>query len=89
MEVIPNPPPDGQVGAIPGTVGVAGEAVTQLLGRDDVVVRFPAGSGWSIQALLDQRASLDTSALSGARSQSESDSSPERQLPLDGTCFGS
>ena len=63
MEVIPNTPPDGQVGVIPGTVGVAGVAVAQLLGRDGVVVCFPAGSGWSIQALLDQRASLDTLAL--------------------------
>ena len=62
--MIPNPPLDGQVGAIPGMVGVAGGvAVAQLLGRDAVVVRFPAGSGWSVQALLDQRASLDTSAL--------------------------
>ena len=26
-------------------------------------MRFPAGSGWSAQALLDQRAGLDTSAL--------------------------
>ena len=64
--MIPNTPPDGQVGVIPGTVGVAGIAVAQLLGRDAVVVRFPAGSGWSVltvQALLDQQASLDTSAL--------------------------
>ena len=63
--MIPNTPPDGQVGVIPGTVqcGVAGLAVAQLLGRDAVVVRFPAGSGWSVQALLDQQASLDTSAL--------------------------
>ena len=52
MEVIPNTPPDGQVGVIPGTVGVAGVAVEQLLGRDAVVVRFPACSGWSVQALL-------------------------------------
>ena len=63
MEVIPNTPPDGQVGVIPGTVGVAGVDVAQLLGRDAVVVRFPTGSGWSVQALLDQQASLDTSAL--------------------------
>ena len=62
MEVIPNTPPNGQVGVIPGTVGVAGVAVAQLLGRDAVVVRFPAGSCWSVQALLDQRASLDTPA---------------------------
>ena len=34
-------------------VGVAGIAVAQLLGRDAVVVRFPAGSGWSAQALLE------------------------------------
>ena len=38
-------------------------AVAQLLGRDAVIVRFPAGSGWSVQALLERRASLDTSAL--------------------------
>ena len=66
MEVIPNTPPDGQVGVIPGTVGVgrvARVAVKQLLCRDAVVVRFPAGSGWSVQALLDQKASLDTLAL--------------------------
>ena len=50
--MVPNTPPDGQVGVL-GTVGVAGIAVAQLLGRDAVVVRFPAGSGWSIQALLD------------------------------------
>ena len=61
LEGIPNTPPDGQVGVIPGTVG--GVAVAQLLGRDAVVVRFPAGSGWSVQALLDQKASLDTLAL--------------------------
>ena len=60
MEVVPNTPPDGQVGVIPGTVGVA---VAQLLGHDAVVVRFPAGSGWSAQELLDQQASLDTLAL--------------------------
>ena len=46
--MIPNTPPDGQVGAIPGTVGVAGVAVVQFVGRGDaVVVRFPAGFGWS------------------------------------------
>ena len=61
--MISNTPPDGQVGVIPGTVGVAGVALAQLLGRDAVVVRFPAGSGWSVQALLDRRASLDASAL--------------------------
>ena len=70
-------------------VGVAGIAVAQLLGRDAVVVRFPAGSGWSVQALLDQPASLDTSALVRARLLSESESFPEEQLPLDGTCFAS
>ena len=58
--MIPKTPPDGQVGVIPGTVGVAGVAVAQLLCRDAVVVRFPAGS---VQALLDQRANLDTLAL--------------------------
>ena len=62
MRVIPNTPPDGQVRVIAGTVGIAGVAVAQLLGRG-AVVRFPAGSGCSAQALLDQRASLDTSAL--------------------------
>ena len=56
MEVIPNTPPDGQVGVNPGTVGVAGVAIAQLLGRDASVVPFPAG-------LLDQPASLATSAL--------------------------
>ena len=61
--MIPNTPPDGQVGAIPDTVGVSCVAVAQLLGRYAVVVRFPAGSGWSVQAFLDQRASLDTLAL--------------------------
>ena len=61
--MISNTPPDGQVGVIPGTVGVAGVALAQLLGRDAVVVRFPAGSGWSFPALLDKRESLDTSAL--------------------------
>ena len=44
-------------------VGVTGLAVAQLLCRDAVVVRFPAGSGWSVQALLDRRASLDRSVL--------------------------
>ena len=35
LEVIPNTPPDGQVGVIPGMmVGVAGVAVAQLLSRD-------------------------------------------------------
>ena len=61
--MIPHTPPDGQVGVIPSKVGVAGVAVAQLLGRDAVVVRFPAGSGWSFQALLDRRAGLDTSML--------------------------
>ena len=63
MQEIPNILPDGQVGVIPGTVGVAGVAVAQLLGRDAIVVLFPAGSGWSVQALLYRRASLDKSAL--------------------------
>ena len=63
MEVIPNTPPDGQVVVIPSTIGVAGVAVGQLLGREAVVVRLPAGSGWTVQALLDRRASLDASAL--------------------------
>ena len=79
--MIPNTPPDGQVGVIPGTVGVACPAVAQLLGRDAVVVRFPAGSGWSVQALLDQRASLTHRCLSQARSLSESETFQERQVP--------
>ena len=61
--MIPDTPPDGQVGVIPGPVGVAGVAVAQLLGIDAVVVSFPAGSCWSVQALLNQPASPDTSAL--------------------------
>ena len=52
LEVIPNTPPDGQVGVVPGTVGVAGVAVAQGLGRDAAT-----------EALLDRLASLDTSAL--------------------------
>ena len=63
MEVIPNTPPDGQVGVILGTVGVAFVAAAQLLNRDAVVVRFSVCYSWSVQVLLDQRASLDTSAL--------------------------
>ena len=63
MEVISNTPPDGQVGVISGTVGVAGVAVTQLLSRDAIVMHFPAGSCWSVQVLLDQQASLDTLGL--------------------------
>ena len=62
--MIPNTPPDCQVRVIPGTFGVACVDVAQLLGHCAVVVLFPAGSGWSVQglqALLDQRASLDTS----------------------------
>ena len=55
--MIPNTP-KGRVGVIPGTVGVVGVSIAQFLGRDAVVVRIPAGSGWSVQALLDQRASL-------------------------------
>ena len=54
--MIPNTPHDGQVGVIHGTVGAAGVAVAQLLSRDAIAVRFPAGSGWSVQALLDQQA---------------------------------
>ena len=42
--MIPNTPPDGRVGIIPGTVGVAGVAVAQLLGRDAVVVPYPRAS---------------------------------------------
>ena len=72
--MIPNTPPDGQVGVIPGTVDVAGVAIAQLLGRDAIVVRFPASSGWSVQAFLDQRASLDTSALVRGKVVSESES---------------
>ena len=47
--------------------GVAGVAIdrpiVQLLGRDAVVVCFPACSCWSVQALLYQRASLEALAL--------------------------
>ena len=91
--MIPNFPPDGQVGVISGTFGVAGLAVAQLLGRDAVAVLFFAGSSWSVQALLDRRASLDTSVLVLGRVAvaclSESKSFQERQLLLDGTCFAS
>ena len=43
---------------------VAGVAVARLLGRVAKAVRFPAGSfsGWSVQALPDRRAGLDSSA---------------------------
>ena len=86
MEAIPSTPPVGLLGVIAGTAGVAGVAVAQLLGRDAVVVRFPAGSGWSVQALLDQRASLDTSATArgkvvvGVRKQSRKVVAARRNL---------
>ena len=51
------------VTSLTGDIRVAGVAVAQLLGRDAVLVRFPTGSGWSVQALLDPRVSLDTWAL--------------------------
>ena len=92
MEEIPNTSPDCQVGVIPGTVGVADVgrvAVAQLLCRDAVVVSFPAGSGWSVQALLDQQASLDTLALVWGRVAVRVQGFPEleRQLPLEISCF--
>ena len=49
--------------SLPGTGCLFGVAIAQILGRDAVVVRFPAGSGWSIQALLDRLVSFDTLAL--------------------------
>ena len=52
LEVIPNTPPVGLVGVTPGTDGVAGVAVVPLLRRDTDVEHFPAGSGWSYQALV-------------------------------------
>ena len=61
--MIPNTLPDCQVRVIPGTVGVAGVAVAQLLGRDAVVARFHAGSGWSVQALLDYDAFFSPSVF--------------------------
>ena len=48
LEVIPSTPPKGQVGIIPGTVGVANVAVAQLLCHNAILVCFPAGSGWSV-----------------------------------------
>ena len=87
LEEIPNTPPDGQVGVIPGTLGVAGVAVAQLLGRDAVVMRFPLDSSWSVQALIDRRASLDTSALVRGKITVGVRSLPERQLQLDCACF--
>ena len=39
LELIPNTLPNGRVGVIPCTVGVAGVAVAQILGRDAVVVQ--------------------------------------------------
>ena len=52
LEMIPNTPPVGLVGVTPGTDGVAGVAVVPLLRRDADIVHFPAGSGWSDQALV-------------------------------------
>ena len=54
LEVISNTPPVGLVGVTPGTDGVAGVTVVvvPLLRRDADVVHFPAGSGWSDQAVV-------------------------------------
>ena len=54
-------------GVVPGTVGVAGVAAAQLLGRDAVVVRFPAGSGLSVQAsaLVRGKVAVGVRKLSG------------------------
>ena len=52
LEVIPNTPPVGLVGVTTRTDGVAGVAVVPLVRRDADVVHFPAGSGWSDQALV-------------------------------------
>ena len=52
LEMIPNTPPVGLVGVTPGRDGVAGIAVVPLLRRDADIVHFPAGSGWSDQALV-------------------------------------
>ena len=52
LKMISNTPPVGLVGVTPGTVGVAGVTVVLLLQRDAEAVHFPAGSGWSYQALV-------------------------------------
>ena len=83
--MIPNTPPEGQVGVILGTVGVAGVAVAQLLGRDAVVVRFPPAPAGQFR----RSTSLDISVLVRGMVDVKSESFPERQLPLDGTCFTS
>ena len=56
LEEILKNPPDSRIGVIPGTVGVADVAVAQNHGRDAVVVRFPAASGWCVQAFLHRLA---------------------------------
>ena len=81
--MIPNTRPDGQVRVIPDTVVVDGVAVERLLSRDAVVVRFPAGPFRANERVLTHW------RLSESKSLSESESFPERQLPLDGVCFGS
>ena len=53
MVVTPNIPRDDQVRVISCTVGVAGIAVAQLLGRDAEVVRFPG-------SLLDSESFQET-----------------------------
>ena len=67
-EVIPNTPPDGQVGVIPGTVGPGWRRRRSCGAAPQsrcVVRRSPTGSGWSrsVQMLLVLRASRGTSAL--------------------------
>ena len=55
LEMIPNTLLVCQVGVTPGTDGVAGVAVVPLLPvlrRVAEIVHFPAGSGWSDQALV-------------------------------------
>ena len=72
LEVIPNTPPVGLVGVTPGTDGVAGVAVVPLLRRDADVVHFPAGSGWSDQALVvDEPAARRPGTAPTSMSESE------------------
>ena len=72
LEMIPNTPPVGLVGVTPGTDGVAGVAVVPLLRRDADVVHFPAGSGWSDQALVvDEPAARRSGTAPTSRSESE------------------
>ena len=73
-EMIPNNPPVGLVGFTPGTVCVAGIAVVLLLRRDAEVVHFPAGSGWSDQALVvDEPAARRPGTSQAPTSMSESE----------------